>query len=340
MSSVSDRDRLLGISVGYMASRAVYVAARLGIADHLATGPMEGGQIAAACNCHATALNHLLLALVACEVLSQDENGCFALTDVGQALRADDSRSALQLILLYGSPPVWAAWAYLQQSVETAGTAFGIAHGMGAFEYCAANPATARLFHGAMAQETSVMPGQLVACHDFAGTRSVADIGGGNGTLLTGVLRLIPGLRGILVDTGHGLAGAADVLARAGVADRCEIVEADFFAEVPPADTYLLKSVVHDWEDDDAIRLLGACRRVMGNDGRLLLIERLLPSRVQSAYDPLMVRNLLNMPTIIGGRERTRSDFARLLAGAGLELTRVARMPQSNDHFVLEAAPV
>lgn len=338
MSEVSDREKLIGLSVGYMASQAVYVAARLGIADHLAAGPMSGGEIAAACECDAGALSHLLRALVACGVLSQDADDRFGLTGVGQALRADDSRSALELILLYGSPPVWQAWAYLQQSMKTGGTAFAAAHGMSAFEYCAANPETARLFHGAMAQETSVLPGQLVACHDFAGTRCVADIGGGNGTLLAGVLRLIPGLCGVLTDTKHGLAGAADVLARAGVADRCEIVEADFFEEVPKADVYLLKSVVHDWDDDDAARLLGTCRRAMGDAGRLLLVERLLPSRVTSAYDPLMVRNLLNMPAIIGGRERTRSDFAGLLARSGLTLTQVTEIPEPSGHYVLQAA--
>lgn len=339
MSSVSARDKLLGVSVAYMASQAVYVAARLGIADCLAAGPMDSFQLAAACDCDAAALHHLLLALVACEVLSQDESERFVLTDAGQALRADAPRSARQLILLYGSPPVWQAWAYLQNSVETATTAFSAAHGMGAFEYCAANPAMARVFHGAMAQETSVIPEQLIKCHDFTGTRSVADIGGGNGTLLAGVLSLLPGVRGILVDTGHGLVGAQEVVARAGVADRCEIVEADFFTEVPRADAYILKSIVHDWDDRDAIRLLGTCRRAMSDGGRLLLIERLLPSRVPMAYDPLMVRNLLNMPTIIGGRERTNSDLARLLADAGLALMRADRMPESTDHYVLHAAP-
>lgn len=340
MNDTSARSRLLGISVGYMASQAVYTAAQLGIADLLAKEPMDGARLAAACDCDVAALDRLLLALVSCAVLRQEEAGTYALTEVGEALRADVPGSARQLVLLYGTPPVWRAWSRLGHSVATGTTAFSAEHGMGAFEYCAADPATARLFHAAMADETVSVPEQLLACLDLTGVRTLADIGGGNGTLLAGLLGRVPGLRGILVDTEHGVADAPRVLADAGVADRCEITVGDFFAGVPRADLYVLKSIVHDWSDTDAVRLLSAVRRAMHADGRLVLVERLVPSRLPSAYDPLMVRNLLNMPTIIGGRERTEDEFGALFSAAGLALRRVDRLPEPGDHYALLAGPV
>jgi hypothetical protein len=129
------------------------------------------------------------------------------------------------------------------------------------------------------------------------------------------------------------------VLAEAGVADRCAVTVGDFFADVPGADMYVLKSIVHDWSDADAVRLLTACRAAMPGNGRLVLVERLVPSRLPSAYDPLMVRNLLNMPTIIGGRERTDAEFGELLSAAGLMLLRVDRLPEPGDHYALLAGP-
>lgn len=334
------RDRLLGVAVGYMASQAVYTAARLGTADLLArTGPADAASVAEACDCDPAATARLLLALVACGVLVRDEAGRYDLTEVGRALCEDAPGSARRLVLLYGSAPVWNAWALLPESIASGTTAFAALHGMGAFEYCATHPDTARLFHAAMAQETALAAEQLLARHDFAGAGRIADLGGGDGTLLAGLLRALPQAHGILLDTAHGVAAAPRVLAEAGVSQRCEILVADFFETAPSADVYVLKSVVHDWDDADAVRLLATCRAAMHPGARLLLVERILPTRPAPGPDPLMVRNLLNMPTIIGGRERTAEEFGKLLAQAGLALGPVEALPGLGDHFLLEAAP-
>lgn len=335
------RDRLLGVAVGYMAAQAVYAAARLGIADLLAREePLDGAAVARACGSDPAATERLLLALVAGGVLEQDGAGRYALTETGRPLCADAPDSARQLVLLYGSAPVWQSWALLPESVVSGTTAFGAMFGMGAFEYCAAHPEQARLFHGAMAQETAAAPAQLLARHDFTGARRIADLGGGDGTLLAGLLRALPEAHGVLLDTEQGVAAAPRVLAEAGVAQRCEIFVADFFSTAPAADVYLLKSVVHDWSDADAVRLLATCRGAMHDGSRLLLVERLMPTRLASGYDPLMVRNLLNMPTVIGGRERTEEEFGKVLAQAGLALVRTEALTGLGDHHLLEARPV
>lgn len=334
------RDRLLGLAVGYMASQAVYTAARMGIADLLAGGPLAGGALADSCGTEPAATERLLLALVACGVLAVDADGRYALTETGRALRAHAPGSARQLILLYGSAPVWNAWAMLPESVASGSTAFAARYGMGAFEYCVAHPGQGRVFHAAMAQESAAAPKALLAQYDFSGVELIADIGGGNGTVLAGLLRELPEARGVLVDTEQGVAAAPRVLAEAAVAGRCDILAGDFFAAVPAADLYLLKSVIHDWDDADAARLLANCRAAMRGDARLLLVERVLPTALPSGYDPLMVRNLLNMPTIIGGRERTREEFGTLLMKAGLALVRAEPLSGLEDHHLLEARPL
>ncbi|MFE3176318.1 methyltransferase [Amycolatopsis sp. NPDC059090] len=340
MADGSARSRLLATAVGYMSSQAVHAAAQLGIADLLADGPLDRVRLARACDdSDVASMDRLLRALVACEVLSQDEQGRYSLTEVGEALRSEVPGSARDSVLLYCSEPVWQAWSGLRESVRAGTTAFAARHGMGAFEYCARHPETARIFHRAMAEETAALSAGVVEGCDFAGVATVADVGGGNGTLLAGILRLLPGLSGVLVDTEHGLRDAPEVLAGAGVADRCEIVVADFFDRVPAADLYLLKSIVHDWSDEDARRLLASCRRAMRDDGTLVLVERVMPARLPSARDPLMVRNLLNMPTMIGGRERTAGEFAELLAASGFSLAGRDKLPGSDDHWLLRALP-
>lgn len=340
------RDRLLGLAVGYMASQAVYTAARLRIADLLARGgPLAAAAVAESCGTEPAATERLLLALVACGVLAGDTDGRYSLTETGQALREDAPGSARRLILLYGSAPVWNAWAMLPESIASGTTAFAARYGLGAFEYCAAHPEQGRIFHAAMAQESAAAPEALLARYDFRGIGRIADVGGGDGTVLAGLLRALPGTRGVLIDTEQGVAAAPRVLAEAAVAERCEVVAADFFAPglftaAPPADLYLLKSVIHDWDDADAVRLLANCRAAMDGNCRLLLVERVLPTGLPSGYDPLMVRNLLNMPTIIGGRERTEEEFAKLLGQAGLALVRTEPLSGLGDHYVLEARPV
>ncbi|MFE3785756.1 methyltransferase, partial [Amycolatopsis sp. NPDC059090] len=291
---------IMNVALGHMASQALYVAARMKLADRLADGPAETGQLASECAADPALLGRLLRALAAAEVLEQRGPELFALAPMGHALRDGVPNSARNFVLTYLSPPVWNAWADLETTVRTGETAFDRVHGMGAFDYCAAHPDVAAVFHRAMAEDAAQVAEVLAEEFDFSAFGTVADIGGGNGTLLAAVLAATPDLRGILFDTELGVAAAPDVLAGAGVSDRCETVAGDFFAGVPRADAHLLKSVVHDWDDDAAVRLLSTCRRSLPDTGRVLLVERVLPVEAPAGPDPALVRHQLAGPVIMG----------------------------------------
>lgn len=331
---------MMDVALGYMASQAVYVAARLGLADRLADGSGETSVLAAGCGADPGLMGRLLRALVAAGVLRQEGPELFSLTSMGHALRDGVPNSVRNFVLLYLSPPVWNAWADLETTIRTNETAFDRIHGMGAFEYCAAHPDVAALFHRAMAEDAIQVAEVLAHEFDFGGLDTVADIGGGNGTLLAGVLAAVSGLRGIVFDTEQGVARAPDVLGRAGVADRCEIVVGDFFVEVPRADAFLLKSVVHDWNDEQAVRLLSTCRRALPAEGSVLLVERVLTAEVPAVTDVHLVRHLLAGPVIMGGRERTAAEFHKLLDASGFEFTGVSEPLGRTGFHVIQGRPV
>lgn len=340
MANPSERTAMMSIALGYMSSQAVYTAARLGLADLIASGLTDTGALAAECGADRETMGRLLRALTASGVLVQDAADEFSLTAEGHALRAGVPNSTRDFVLLYCSPAVWQAFADLTATVQTGRTAFDAVHGMGAFAYCDAHPEVAALFHRAMAEDAVQVAARVAADYDFAGLNTVADVGGGNGTLLAAVLQGSAELRGILFDTEQGVATAPDLLAGAGVAQRCEIVTGDFFAEVPAADLHLLKSTVHDWPDSSAIRILTSCRAAAGADGRLLLVERVLPTVLPAVYDPHAVRHQLAGPVIMGGHERTAEEFQKLLEAAGYELVRVSEPLGETGYHLIEGRPV
>ena len=331
---------MMGIALGYMSSQAVYVAAHLGLADLLASGVTDTGGLATECGADRETMGRLLRALTASGVLTQLGPDEFSLTSQGHALRTDVPNSVRDFVQLYCSPAVWLAWADLAATVRTGRTAFEAVHGMGAFAYCDANPEVARVFHRAMAEDAVQVAALVAEAYDFEGLASVADVGGGNGTLIAAVLQRRPHLHGILFDTAQGVSAAPAVLAAASAAERCSIVDGDFFAEVPPADLHLLKSTVHDWNDVDAARILTSCRAAAGPDGRLLLVERVLPTTLPALYDPHAVRHQLAGPVIMGGHERTAEDFHKLLEAAGYELVRVSEELGETGYHLIEGRPV
>lgn len=330
---------MMSIALGYMGSQAVYVAARLGLADRLADRAARMDELAAECGADPQVMGRLLRALVACGVLTQDGVDKFSLTPMGNALRDGVPNSVRNFVLLYCSPPVWQAFADLEGTVKTGRTAFDTVHGMGAFAYCATHPDVAALFHRAMAEDASAVAGHVAEAYDFGGLSTIADIGGGNGTLIATILSRVPDLRGILFDTEQGVATAPSVLADAGVASRCTIVAGDFFTSVPPADAFLLKSTVHDWNDTDAARILATCYRAMTPASRLLLIERVIPTTIAPSADPHVVRHQLAGPVIMGGRERTAVEFQKLLGVASFELVRITGPLGETGYHIIEGRP-
>ncbi len=318
---------------GIHISRAVYLVAALGIADLLADGPMTAAQLAQATQAHEPSLYRVLRLLAALGVLTEQDDRSFSLTILGERLRADTPASMRSWSLFFGDAAGLRVFEPIIEIVKTGKPGVGIAYGMGPFEFLAAHPDLAQKFQAAMSERTAAFAPSVAAGYDFSPMRTVADIGGGKGTLLAAILRAHRHLRGILLDRPPGIAAAAEVLGAAGVADRCEIVAGDFFQGVPAgADAYLLANVLHDWNDADSVRILGACRRAMAKDGRVLIIERLIPDNPADA-SPVLLSDL-NMLILTGGQERTNAEYGQLLAKAGLNLAKV--QPIAPPYGVIE----
>ncbi len=314
---------LLDALFGYAPAQVVHVAARLGIADHLARGPRSSSELAAATGTHEPSLRRLLRGLACLSGVSEDSPGVFSLTDDGAVLRSDAPDSIRRMVMLSVSDEVWRSWGELEYSVRTGKSAWEKVTGATSFAYFATHDEQRLTFNFAMSQHTRTVAPVFLAGYDFSRFATLVDLGGGNGTLISCLLRAVPGMKGVLFDTADGLESSSEVLAAAGVSDRCEVMVGDFFDSVPPgADAYVIKSVIHDWDDADTVRILSNCRRAMGPSGVLLVIEPVLPD-VCSAEDTGAVMSDLNMLVLTEGRERTEAEFASLYEAAGLTLVEL-----------------
>jgi O-methyltransferase domain/Dimerisation domain len=310
---------------GYQASQALHAAAVLGIGDALADGPRGVDDLAGAVEADPDALYRLLRALAALGVLDEGEDRTFALTEVGAGLRSDVPDSMVAWAAFIGRPYYWEAWSRLVHSVRTGENAFRMVHGVDPWGYRLQEPAEGAIFDRAMAATSRRGTGALVAAYDFGRFGTLVDVGGGNGGLIRALLERHPASRGVLFDQPHVVAGATP-------ADRLEIVGGSFFERVPPGgDAYLLKWILHDWEDRQAATILRVVRAAMGAGAVVLVIERELAGPNEGAEGKLSDLNMLVAP---GGRERSRDEYAALFEDAGLELTGVT--PTSGELRVFE----
>lgn len=311
--------QLLDLIGGNWATQAIGVAARLGLADQVAAGVTDADALARACACDAPALGRLLRGLAALGVLRLDADGRCHLTPTGELLRSDAPLS-LNGHAQWWSQQAWAVWSDLMGSVRTGQSARQRAHGQKGFDHLEGDSASARLFHRSMVEQTRLVAAELAASPALPAAGVVMDLGGGHGELLAEVLRTRPALRGVLFDLDHAVDGAQSHLRGAGVAGRVTVTAGDFFAPLPgPVDVVLLKSVLHDWPDDDAVRILRRAREAVAPAGRVLVIERVMPGRVEDRPEHrTTTRSDLNMLVGLGGRERTEEDYDALLQAAGL----------------------
>ncbi|MFJ6696951.1 methyltransferase [Streptomyces sp. NPDC091272] len=330
---------LVRLVFGGMATQVVGLAVRLGLPDAIGDGERDAGALARDFGSEPTAMNRLLRGLAALGVLREREPGVFALTQVGQLLRAESTPSFHSLARMLTDPAVATAWQHLDHSVRTGGPAFDEVFGRDFFAYLAGDADLSGLYNAAMSQGTRGVASLVASEQDFSAVRTVVDVGGGDGTLLAEVLRAHPALRGVLYDTEAGAAQAKDVLSAEGVADRCTVEVGDFFAAVPGGgDLYLLKSVVHGWEDERAATILAHCRRALPAHGRVVMVEHLLPDTVPADAVPTTYLNDLNLLVNGNGLERTRGDFERLCAAAGLTVLALAPLA-GTDLWLIEAVP-
>ena len=304
---MSDRDDLRSLIAGFQVSQALHVVATLRIADLLADGPRDAAELAAETDSDSDALYRLLRALAQIGVFAEQDGGRFRVTPLGDGLRSDVPGSLHAQAAHVGRPYHWSAWSELGETIRTGEPGFPRLHGCSAWQYRIDHPEEGRLFDDWMTAQTRAVDVAIVAGFDFGSFAHVVDVGGGHGAFLAALLGAHPGMQGTLFDQEH-------VVAEAPPLARCEIRAGSFFDAVPRGgDAYVLKSVIHDWNDEDAIRILRACGEALEGDGRVLVIERDLDR------DPVAPWMDLQMLVMLGGRERTAEEYASLFRAAGLQ---------------------
>lgn len=335
------RTTLLRLLTGHMAPQVIHAATHLGLPDLLASGVAGTDELAARTETHAPSLGRLLRAMACIGLVTEPTASRYELTPMGALLRRDNDDSLNATVLLNFRDEAWRSWGELLYSVKTGSPSFEHIYEARAFEYFASKPELGGIFNQAMAEHTHQAARDIVAGHDFGGYSTVVDVGGNDGTLLSAVLTANPDTKGILFDTAEGTAQAPQALRHAGVDKRCEIVSGDFFEAVPQGgDAYVLKSVIHDWDDERSETILKSCRSAMTDGSVLLLIEPVMPDRADASLTVPMVISDINMLVYTGGCERTESQFAALLTTAGFELTSIGSPLQPTDYRVVEARPV
>lgn len=326
--------RLIG---AFQVSQALHVAASLGVADHLADGPQPSDALAQACGAHPRSLYRLLRALAAVGVFHEMEGQRFSLTALGACLMGDAPGSLRDYARWIGTPGMWRSWGNLLHSVRTGEGAAMFTSGVDAWTYRDQHPEERAVFDAAMTALSRAEARAVIEAWDFGRFGCIVDIGGGEGHLLKAILLACPDARGILFDQPKVAASAEKVFASAGLAGRCEVVGGDFFQSVPAGgDAYVMKSVLHDWDDVAAARILRSCRRAMPAEARLLAVERVVGPRNE---DPGGTFFDLNMLVQYGAQERTRQEFQALLGSAGFDLVGVVTTRSALSIIVARPLP-
>lgn len=330
-------DPLLQMIFGSVVTQMIAVAARLGLADLLAEGPMSVDELAAATHTHTPSLYRLMRALASVGIFEETESRRFTLTPLAARLQSDAPFSLKGFAILLGSEFYYRSWANLLHSVQTGESALELTYGMNLFEYLHQHPGDAAIFNEAMTSVSGREAAAVRDAYDFSGCRTLVDVGGGHGVLLSTILKANPSLQGILFDRPPVVAGAGPLLQQEGVADRCQVVGGDFFTEVPAgADAYILKYVLHDWDAGRARKILENCRAAVTPGGRVLVVDAVIPAGNTPFIGKL--RDIVMLSMTPGGVERTEAEFQELFSEAGFKLNRV--IPTKSVVSIVEGIPV
>jgi hypothetical protein len=321
-----------------LVTQALRVVAELGIADLLATrGRASVDELAAQTGTHAASLYRFMRALASCGVFVETGEGrVFELTPMAELLRADVEGSLRDLAIFMGADWHWSVWGDAPYSARTGKVAWEHIHGKEVFPYFAEHKGAARVFDNAMTSLSRMVAKAVVAAYDFSAIGKLADIAGGHGSLLAAILQANAHLRGLLFDVPQVIEDARQHLEVEGVMQRCELASGDFFQSVPVgADAYLMKHIIHDWDDARALSILQNCHRAMPEKGRLLLVEIVIPAGNEPHFGKIQDLEMLLSP---GGLERTESEYRALFAAAGFELTRI--IPTASPMSVIEGVKI
>ena len=327
--------QILQIITNFWNSRAVYVIAKLGIADLLKSGPRSAEDLADSTGMHAPSLYRVLRAVASAGILSPEQDGRFGLTPLSELLVTDTPGSMRWFVMSELGQEHYPAWGNLMHSVETGEIAFDNFFGTDIWKYFQKHPDDAAVFNDSMSGMTAVVNEKITSLYDFSRFNKIVDVGGGHGGLITSILTANPQAFGVLFDATEVVAGARPKLEAAGIADRCAAVAGDFFQSVPTGgDAYIMKWIIHDWDDARAIRILKNCRSQMPQNGRVIIVDCVVPEGNQPDFSKFFD---LNMLVMTGGKERTAKEFDQLLAAADLRFLRV--IPTELPTSIIEAEP-
>lgn len=320
MSAPSPQDLMNRMITGYWTTQAIYVAAKLGVADLIQGGPRTAEELAAPTGTHAPSLYRLLRALASLGIFQEDDARQFSMTPLAECLVSDRPGSQRALAVMSGEEH-YKAWGELLYSVQTGQVGFDKLYGMPVFDFLSQNEAQAKVFDAAMVGVHGRESAAMTDAYDFSGVRVLADIGGGNGSLLTAILQKNPHLQGVLYDLPGVVERAKANLAAAGVADRCQVIGGSFFESIPAgADAYLMRHIIHDWDDEKSTTILKNIAKVIEPDGRLLVVEGVIPPGNDPCFGKLLDLTMLTIP---GGKERTEAEYRSLFQTGGFDLTRI-----------------
>ncbi|MFD4742451.1 methyltransferase [Streptomyces virginiae] len=335
--TAAGREHVVRLAFGSMAAHTLRAAVRLEIVNLIGNAPRTAADVAAAAGAAHQPMTRLLRALTALGLLAEDAPDTFSVTPAGALLGPDHPDSLASFVRMFTDPAIVRAWEHLESSVRTGEIAFDSVFGTDFFSHLARHPELSADFNTAMSQATSETAAALPRAFDFSRFASVTDVGGGNGTLLAAVLEAHPALSGVVFDTADGLAEAAKTLARHGLEERCSLTAGDFFQSVPQgSDAYLVKSILHDWTDAQAVTILRHCRKALPAGGVVLIVEPVLPEVVGAQDDGTYLSDL-NMMVNVGGRERTRADFEEVCHQAALRVTSVTPLTDAAPYSLIEA---
>ncbi len=332
-SQIDPAEHILQLSTGYMPSTAIYLAAKLGIADLLHEKALRVEDLAAKTGVQADALNRVLRALASVGVFHETAERTYGNTPASELLRATPG-SVRDLALWMSDPFHFRIYAEAAYSLETGKPAIEKVTGFSIFDYFPTDKAESEVFNRAMTSFSAVTTPAVCEAYDFSQIKTLVDVAGGHGLLLAEILKRHPQMQGLLFDMGHVIAGARPVVDAAGVGDRCHLISGDFFKEVPGADAMIMKHIIHDWDDPEAIAILRNCHRAFeaAGHGKVLLVELVLPGPNQAHFGKWLDLEMMLLP---GGRERTEEQYRTLLRQSGFHLTRV--IPTRSPVSVIEA---
>ncbi len=332
MSEVQSSQQLSRLMIGGWMTQAIYVAAELGIADLLTDGPKTAEELAERANAHGDALYRVLRALGSVGIFAEDGQRQFSMTPIAECLRSDALDSLRAFGIMTGAE-FYQSWGNLLYSVRTGEPGFQERYGVPFFQYMTEHPERHAIYDAAMMVHGIAETEPMLDAYDFSRFRTVADIGGGNGRMLAAILERHPTVKGILFDLPAVADRSRSVIAGLGLSDRCQVVGGDFFTSVPAADAYVMRHILHDWPDTDAVTILRNCREAMNPGGGILVVETVIPP----LNEPCFGKWLDLMMLIVGGRERTEEQYRDLFSQAGLRVSRI--IPTAHEVGIIEGVP-